>query len=807
MLPSTMVRRSRRLPEPLSPLVGRTSAIATVLSLLTAPDRSIVTITGPGGVGKTRLALRVGAIAREHFRDGVIFVPLASGRGEDAVLGAIGQALDLHETADLPLFDRIVDDLASLEILLLLDNFEHLLFEAEIVDRLVRSLPALHVLLTSQTRLNLSAERIYSLSPLDLPPPGERSIDQLAAAESVQLFLDRARAVEPEFELTDGNVTNVVEICRMLDGLPLAIELAAARIGILPPDALRTRLSTSFFDTLRRGNRDLPDRHRALDAAIGWSFDLLSDSEQELLQRLSVFAGGFPLPAVEAAWTAMGRANGDGIEVLSSLAEKNLLRLLGTVAGEPRYLMLETIRLFARDELRAAGREDDACRAHARWCLTRAGQPDAGLDHDAHAAWLDRLSAEHENFRAALGWSVANDAGIALRLANSLWLFWYVQGHMVEGRRWMQRAVDAGADADPEAQALALNNLGNLEYELGELHRAEEAYTRSRAMWEAAGDEVGVADILNNLGMLATARGDTVTALEVLLKSLEMHRRLEDLAGVVPSLNNLGDVAIAEGDGDAAWRWNEEALRLSLDLGSARRAAHSTLNLGIAQRCRGDEAAAVPLLERSLKMFQDAQDQSGVAIALQQLARASIRRGDTGAGATHLGRALMLHRRVLDRRGLVLCLESAALLASRRSDHSSCASLVGAASRLRGQLRPLQPPADAKDVEAAVDASRRALGDSAFESARVAGGTLSRDDAISCALTVLEAPPTAETVLTRRELEVLRLVAHGASNQEIADVLFISLRTVKAHMTNIFTKLDLSSRAAAVAYAYQHDLA
>ncbi len=282
---------------------------------------------------------------------------------------------------------------------------------------------------------------------------------------------------------------------------------------------------------------------------------------------------------------------------------------------------------------------------------------------------------------------------------------------------------------------------------------------------------------------------------------------MDDRAGVAPTLNNLGDVAIALGDSDAAWRWNEEALQLSLDLGSARRAAHSTLNLGVALRCRGEERAAIPLLQRGLEMFQDARDQSGVAIAFQQLARAELRCGDAEAGCHHLERALVLHRRVLDRRGLVLCLESAAVVAGRRGQHASCSTLIGAADRFRGQMRPVQPPMDRQDVEETVSRARSVMGEAAFESARVAGSTLAPERAIALAMTVLEAPPTAESLLTRRELEVLRLVARGASNQEIADDLFISLRTVKAHMTNILAKLDLTSRSAAVAYAYQNDLA
>ncbi len=521
MLPSPVVHSSRRFPQPRTPFIGRSIATSDVLSLLMEASRSVVTITGPGGVGKTRLALRIGAIARDHFRDGAIMVPLAPARGEGAVLRAVGQALGLHETRDVLLLDRVVDELGSLDVLLLLDNFEHLLRDAPDVERLVQELPALRLLVTSQAPLNVSGEQVYTLAPLDLPLAPDGKLDCLDDVESVNLFVDRARAVQPDFALTPDNAADVAEICRRLDGLPLAIELAAARIGILPPGALRERLSSSFFETLRRGQDGLPERHRALDATIGWSFELLDAAEQELIQRLAVFAGGFPLSAVETIRDGMEHHDRDGVELLSSLVEKNLVRLLGAVDGEPRYAMLETIRLFSRDRLRAEGHEEDARRRHARWCLTRIAQSPVGLGQVEHSAWVESITAEHENIRAALGWSVANEPELALELSNALWLFWYVQGYLVEGQRWMEQAVGAAIHAPPELKALALNNLGNLQYELGQLDRAERAYTESKALREAARDEVGVADILNNLGMLATARGDTARAHRVLMQSLE----------------------------------------------------------------------------------------------------------------------------------------------------------------------------------------------------------------------------------------------------------------------------------------------
>jgi predicted ATPase/DNA-binding CsgD family transcriptional regulator len=805
MLYQSAIRNPQRVLEPRTRLIGRADLVATFLSMLSAADRPVVTITGPGGVGKTRLALRLASVAREHFRDGVIFVPLAPVRGEGAVLRALAQAVDLRDDADTPLFDALVRSLRDLDILLILDNFEHVLPDAAVVDRLIQANPSVRVLVTSQSRLELESERVCVLQPLTVPPAAGWALERLEQVEAIQLFVDRARALQPEFALTPESAPHVVEICRSLDGLPLAIELAAARINVLPISTLQQRISGSLFETLRSDRPDVAERHRALHATIAWSYGLLDATGQRLLTRLSVFVGGFPLSAVGDVWRPADGEHDDPERNLFSLVEKNFIRLLGEIAGEPRYAMLEMIRRFALERLEGSSREE-ARAVHAAWCLQLVGQPDHGLDQAAHAAWVDRLTAEQDNLRSALRWSIRHDPATALRLVNGLWLFWYVRGHLSEGRQWLMEAVRVGESATPDIRALAMNNLGNLHYELGELDLAASSYEESLRLWREAGDEVGAADVLNNLGMLATSRGDVRKARALLTESLEEHRRLRDFPGVAPTLNNLGDLAIAEGDGAAAWRWNKEALGLSLELGSSRRVAHSTLNMGVAQRCLGNDEAAIPLLERSLAMFQDARDLSGIAIALQQLARVAISRGDRTSAGERLSRALALHRRGLDRRGLVLCLQSAALIAATAGRWQQCATLLGAADRLRGHLRPLQPPLDSSEIDAVVESARSALGDAPYASARVAGETMSRDDVISLAMSVLSAPPTPETILTRRELQVLRMIAEGASNSDIADALFITLRTVKAHVTNIFTKLGLSSRAAVVAYAYQHDL-
>jgi predicted ATPase/DNA-binding CsgD family transcriptional regulator len=731
----------------------------------------------------------------------VVFVQLAAIHDPGGVLAAIGQALGCNVAGQLPVRDQIVDELTGLEFLLVLDNYEHVIASAPEIADLMLYLPLLKVLATSQVRLGLSNERILPVSPLRLPVPNDdQPTAQLAGTDAIRLFVSRAQSVHPGFALSDDNAAAVAGICRQLDGLPLAIELAAARSNALPPMVLRDRMSHSFLATLAGNAPDRPERQQTMRSAVAWSFGLLTEAEQRFLLCVSVFVEGFTLEAAEAVWNDGGEI--DALAGSASLVDKSLLRVMD--GSEPRYLMLQPIREFALERLGEAA--PVIHQRHAGWYVDLAERANVELRGPDQGAWRTRLTAEHGNLRSGLAWSVDHDPELALRMVNALWFFWYADGHLAEGRRWLERALAAGTGVPSSLRALALNNLGNLVYELGELQFAREMYEQSLVLRRESGDRNGIASSLNNLGMLSTALGDLDHARELLEASLALRREIDPVRVPATTLNNLGDVAIAEGDAELARRLNEAALVTSREGGNLRRMAHSLHNIGLALRCRGDDVAARGLFEESLERFREVNEQSGVAAVLHSLGRVAVRQGRIDEARPHLVAALGLHRQVLDRRGLVRCLECVALIAESTGHPDTCVNLLGAATAIRGELMPLQPPVDREDVAAALKRARLALGNSAYEAAWITGRASSRDRAIDLAVALLGSRESADAVLSRREREVLRLIAQGASNQQIADTLYITVRTVKAHMTSILTKLDLPSRSAVVAYAHRNEL-
>ncbi len=592
------------LPVPLSGVIGREQELADLTALLA--QTRLLTITGPGGAGKTRLAVEVAQSRRAAFADGVCFVDLAPLTDPTLVSTAIAQALRVQEQPGLPLLERIVAALGTKQVLLVLDNFEHLLAAASDVGRLVQMAPALTLLVTSRAPLRLRGEQEYPLAPLPLP---ERAATPaaLAANPAVQLFVARARAVRPDFTLTEANGAAVSAICSRLDGLPLAIELAAARIRALPPATLLGRLEQRL-PVLTGGARDVPARQQSLRAAIAWSYDLLSADEQRLFRGLSVFAGGCTLAAAEAVCNAAGDI--DVLDGLSSLVEHSLLRQGTGADGEPRYTMLETIREFACEQLAASGEAGTVQAGHARWCLSlaQAANP-APYPTAVSPAWQARLAVEHDNLRTALAWGLtaaADDGGEqVLQLAGLLSAFWHVTGQLSEGRRWLGLALGAGAQASAASRAVALAGEAVLAGFQDDRGGAHEQFAAALALWREVDEPRGVAFALSHWGLTHPERDRRRAILE---ESIALWRRTGDAWGLTMALHMLANVVAVGGDLASAVAAAEEAFAVARAQQDPLWLAQTTRRLGQLAVAQHDVRRGEALLREALAWMRQQGD-------------------------------------------------------------------------------------------------------------------------------------------------------------------------------------------------------
>jgi predicted ATPase/transcriptional regulator with XRE-family HTH domain len=629
--------RSATLPTPPTALVGREHDVAAVMHLVrrgveTSGSR-LVTLLGPGGIGKTRLALAVAAAIQPAFPDGVVFVDLSTLRDPSLAPAMVAKALGLQEGTQHAR-DLLAGALQDKQVLLVLDNFEQVVEAAAFVVDLVARCPRVAILVTSRSALQVRGEQRYQVTPLALPdarhaPP----LEALANYGAVRLFVERAQAVQPQFQLDSTNTAAVLAICRYLDGLPLAIELAAARIRILPPAALLARLTQGNrqggASLLSGGPRDLPARQQTLRATIEWSYDLLGGQEQHVFTSLAVFAGGCTLEAVEAVCDL------PALDVLASLVDKSLVQQTEH-AGEPRFLLLETLREYGRARLEAEGALAALAQRHAAYYLAfvEAERPDLGGPRQR--TWFARLESEHDNLRAAIEWAIeSGEAELGLRIAGVLWRLWYVYGYLREGRHWLEHLLRLPATAPPRVRAQALRGAMVLSGELGDFAAAAAWGEQSLALFREIGDAEGIADALNSRANVAREQGDYAQATALYEESLARYRALGDLQGVAVALNNLGTAVRYQGDLARATALYSESLDLRRQRGDTRGIAWTLNNLGIVARVQADGARAKRYYVEALALSHAAGDRQQQARSLEGLAGVAIDEGRM-ADATRL---------------------------------------------------------------------------------------------------------------------------------------------------------------------------
>lgn len=772
MISSTRALYSPQLPLPLTPIIGREREIAALVELSRDPDVLQLTLTGPGGVGKTRLALAVAARLAEDFPDGVGFVSLAPITHPDLVAPAIAQVLGVRDAGKEPLIARLQAFVHERRLLLVLDNFEHVVDAAPLVTDLLSAAAEIRIIVTSRTRLRLSGEHEHVVPPLGLAERGETvSYEAVAESPAVQLFVARAQAGQEDFALLAENAAAVAAICRRLDGLPLAIELAAARIKVLSPAALQARLERRLV-VLTGGGRDLPARQQTMRDAIAWSYDLLSEPEQRLFRRLAIFVGGCTLSAADSIARAGGGLGIDPLDGLTSLVDNSLLQRVQAADGEPRFSMLETIRELGLERLESCNELEEASRYHAAYFLAFAEQREPGWPLAVPITRLDRFAVDHDNLGAACD-RLCDGSSFeeCLRLTAACGQFWYTRGHLREGWTRLNNALATAGTPPSAARGEVLNWASIFAITMG---NAEAAYTlgeEALEVWNAVGNPHGRAAALYNLAEAEDNRGHWDEAASLFDEAADIWRGLGQLDNLGRALMLRGCVAYSQGDLGRAVMYMEEASSLFRHVGAPRFLGMAICLLGLIATARRRFLEAAHHCRESFHTLIDAADVVWLFKPLIGLAAIAVEHGELETAARLLGAVDQM--------------------------------LLGSGGHLYGLLR--------HPNERTESAARAALGEARFTAIHDAGRRLTLADLVAEADAIVAMAEEAASkprrgagslaILSASELRVLKLVAAGKKDREIAEILFISRRTVNFHVASILNHLDVQSRQVAVARA------
>ena len=853
----TLDSHPHNLPIQPTTFIGREREVATVQRLLEREDVRLLTLTGPGGSGKTRLGLQVAAELIDHFADGVYFVDLAPISDPDLVVPTIAQTLAVKESGTRPMLELLQAFLQEKLLLLVLDNFEQVVSAAPRLSDLLAHCPLLTLLVTSRHVLRLSAEHEFAVPPLSLPDLKHLpDLVNLSQYEAVALFIERAQAARSEFQVSNATAPAVAEICARLDGLPLAIELAAARIKLLPPQALLARLGQRLA-VLTGGVRDAPARQHTLRSTIDWSYQFLDVAEQQLFRRLAVFIGGCTLEAAEAVCSEGGAGARSLLDGVASLMDKSLLRQTEQEGAEPRLVMLETIREYAWECLSASGEMESIRKVHAAYYTQLAEEAAPKLTSAEQGLWFTQLERENPNLRAALQWALERkEAELVLRLSTALSYFWLISDLLNEGCEWLEQVLAASGEMDASVRAKVLQGFGLLLLNRGDYKQAERRIEESVALYRELGDTISMARSQRYLALVLLSYGQCRRAILLFEECLTHYHAGADAWNRAMVLSHLADVYCWQGEYGKARPYAEESLAYFRETGDHvsliealihwakglfnshenMAAVHALLeeyrtlaqgvswNKGMALSLmaevalrEGDIDSARVLIEEDVAFESVMGFRPDLAEALVVWGRVSAAHGDDAAAQAHYEESLALASEMGTKLVLPAGLEGLASAVAAKGELSRAARLWGAAHVLRDSMGTPLPPVYRGEYERSVTSARTQLGEQAFATAWAEGRDMTPEQAIAARGPVTipseaqptlpaKSPPTDFDGLTAREVEVLRLVAQGLSNAEIADQLVISLLTVKSHMRSLYNKLDISSRSAATRYAIEHHL-